>query len=81
MLSIRGTYTGKTIKPLAKVDKKPNTPVIITFLDHEDEASLAFEEAQSKYQKLARRFDFGETPGAGYAQEIMSEYRSTVSRI
>jgi hypothetical protein len=35
MLSIRGIYTGKEIKPLEYVRAQPNVRVIITFLDDE----------------------------------------------
>lgn len=81
MLSVPGTYTGKIVKPLARIKKKANTPVIITFLDHEEEVLAQFATARSKYQKLAESFDFGETPGEDYAQEVMPEYFSSLSKI
>jgi hypothetical protein len=81
MLSVRGTYTGKIVKPLAKIKKRPNTPVIITFLDHDEDVLTQVAIARSKYQERAESFDFGATPGEDYAQEIMPEYFSTFSRI
>jgi hypothetical protein len=33
MLSVRGIYDGKQIKPLEKFDVPPNVEVIITFMD------------------------------------------------
>ncbi len=33
MLSIRGIYTGKEIRPLEEIHVRPNVDVIITFLD------------------------------------------------
>ena len=33
MLSVKGIYDGKIIRPLTEVDKKANTLVIITFLE------------------------------------------------
>jgi len=35
MLSVRGTYDGRRIKPLEKFRMPPNTDVIITFIDSE----------------------------------------------
>ena len=35
MLSIRGIYTGKEIKPLEEIHVRPNVRVIITFLEDE----------------------------------------------
>ena len=35
MLSIRGVYTGKEIKPLEEIHVRPNVQVIITFLEEE----------------------------------------------
>lgn len=35
MLSIRGIYTGKEIKPLEDIHVRPNVRVIITFLEDE----------------------------------------------
>jgi hypothetical protein len=79
MLTVRGVYTGKFVKPLTKINKKPNTPVIITFLDEDVAAQLAA--AKVKYQELAKDFAFGETPGESYAKEMMAEYFSSFSKI
>jgi len=79
MLTVRGVYTGKFVKPLTKINKKPNTPVIITFLDEDVAARLAA--AKAKYQQLATHFDFGEAPGESYAEEMMAEYFSSFSKI
>jgi len=79
MLTVKGVYTGKFVRPLAKVNKKPNTPVIITFLDEDVATQLAATKA--KYQQLAKHFDFGEAPGESYADEMMAEYFSSFSRI
>lgn len=49
MISVRGIYNGKTIKPLTKIDKKPNTPVIITFLD--EEITFLFDEVKKNINK------------------------------
>lgn len=38
MISIRGIYTGKEIKPLEDIRVRPNVGVIITFLDDEEKA-------------------------------------------
>ena len=35
MLSIRGIYTGKEIKPLEDIPLRPNVRVIITFLEED----------------------------------------------
>lgn len=37
MLSIRGVYDGKKIKPLEKFDVPPNVEVIITFMENKSE--------------------------------------------
>jgi hypothetical protein len=37
MLSIRGVYDGKKIKPLEKFDVPPDVEVIITFMDQKTE--------------------------------------------
>ncbi len=79
MLAVKGVYTGKFVRPLAKVNKKPNTPVIITFLDEDVNTQLAA--ARAKYQQRAKHFDFGETPGENYAEEMMPEYLTSFSRI
>lgn len=34
MLSIRGIYNGKEIRPLEKINVRPNVRVIITFLEN-----------------------------------------------
>jgi len=81
MLSVPGTYTGKIVKPLAKIKKKPNTLVIITFLDHDDNGITQFAALMNKYRDLAKYFNFGETPDEGHAQEIMPEYFSSLSKI
>ena len=78
MLTLRGIYTGKVVKPLSKINKKPHTPVIITFLD--DDVSTQLAAAKAKYQELSKHFDFGETPDESYAQEMMAEYFSSFSR-
>ncbi|MCK5522379.1 MAG: hypothetical protein KAI83_04520 [Thiomargarita sp.] len=36
MLSIRGIYTGKEIKPLENIPVQPNVQVIITFLERDN---------------------------------------------
>lgn len=36
MISIRGIYTGKEIKPLEDIRVRPNVGVIITFLEDEE---------------------------------------------
>lgn len=79
MLSVKGVYNGKVVKPLAEVVRKANTLVIITFLD--DEGSTEFEAVRSRYQTKAENFDFGKTPGKNYAREILPEYFSTFPRI
>jgi hypothetical protein len=38
MLSVRGIYDGKKIKPLEKFDVPPNIEVIITFMDQKTTA-------------------------------------------
>lgn len=79
MLTVKGVYTGKFVRPLAKVNKKANTPVIITFLDEDVNTQLAA--SRAKYQQLAKHFDFGETPGESYAEEMMAEYFLSFSGI
>jgi len=79
MLSVKGVYTGRSVKLLAKLNKRPNTPVIITFLDEDD--TEQYDTVRLQYEKLAKDFDFGLTPGEDYAQEIMSDYLSSLSRI
>ncbi|NUO81520.1 hypothetical protein HUU05_15700 [candidate division KSB1 bacterium] len=79
MLSVKGVYNGKVVKPLARVLRKPNTLVIITFL--EEETASDYEAVKSSYRARAKNFDFGETPGKAYAREILPEYFSTFSRI
>ncbi len=79
MLSVKGVYNGKVVRPLAEVPRKANTLVIITFL--EDEGATEFEAVKSRYQDKAKDFDFGKTPGKNYAREVMPEYFSTFSRI
>ncbi len=79
MLTVKGVYTSKFVRPLAKVNKKPNTPAITTFLDEDVNTQLAV--ARAKYQQLAKHFDFGEAPGKSYADEMMAEYFSSFSRI
>ena len=79
MLTVKGVYTGRFVRPLAKVNKKANTPVIITFLDEDVNTRLAA--ARAKYQQLAKHVDFGETPGESYADEMMPEYFSSFSII
>jgi hypothetical protein len=76
-----GTYTGKIVKPLAKIKQKPNTPVIITFLDHDEDGMAQFAAARGKYRDLAKHFDFGETPDEDYAKEMMAEYFSSLPKM
>ena len=45
MLSVRGIYDGKQIKPLEKFDVPPNVEVIITFMDQKKTT------AQSRVEK------------------------------
>lgn len=79
MLSVKGVYNGKVVRPLAEVGRKANTLVIITFL--EDEGVTDFQTVKSRYQAKAKNFDFGKTPGKNYAREMMPEYFSTFSRL
>ncbi|MEN8221179.1 MAG: hypothetical protein ABFS56_33480 [Pseudomonadota bacterium] len=54
MLSIRGIYTGKEIKPLENVHALPNVRVIITFLD--DEADyIETEPNTEKWESYAQK--------------------------
>ncbi len=78
MLSVKGVYNGKVVKPLAQVVRKPNTLVIITFLEEENASD--YEAVKSNYQARAKNFDFGETPDRIYAREVLPEYYSTFSR-
>jgi len=82
MLSIKGVYDGNVIIPLMKVNKKANTPVIITFLE-EEFPSVEMElikDTQEKYRRLSESFDFGESPDEEYSEELMSTYYETFSR-
>lgn len=47
MISIRGIYTGKEIKPLEDIRVRPNVGVIITFLDDVEEDSFSKKESSS----------------------------------
>lgn len=79
MLSIKGMYNGNVIVPLTRVNKKANTPVIITFLEEDlptDEINL-IKDIEEKYQMLAKSYHFGATPDADYAQELMDIYNET----
>lgn len=79
MLSVKGVYNGKVVKPLAEVERRANTLVIITFL--EEESATEVEVAKRRYQVKAKDFDFGKKPGKNYSREILSEYFSTFPRL
>jgi len=82
MLSVKGIYDGKVIIPLTEVNKKANTPVIITFLEEEsliNDLNLV-KETKEKYSQLSKSFNFGDSPDEEYADEIMSIYNETFPR-
>ena len=79
MLSIKGMYDGNVIVPLARVNKKANTLVIITFLEEDlpiDEINL-IKDVEEKYQTLSKSYNFGATPDDDYAKELMAIYHET----
>ena len=82
MLSVKGIYDGKIIRPLTEVDKKANTLVIITFLEddsHKNELDL-IKDAREKFYQLSKSFNFGDSPDEEYADELMSTYNETLPK-